>query len=168
MFNSTQRERRLALKKTWALCSCVLLSLAGSSGLLADPIQITGGVGGGISGVCITNCNNSPNLLVSGDIGVYMVSQHSSDTQELLVLLVPNDTTNLFSSDPFDAIEVYNTSPRAFTGVTGSSVLATPANAASFGLGNALYVSGALTSMARESISIADYFELPKESICVI
>lgn len=54
--------------KTWAVCSCVLWSLLGSSDLLADPIQITGGV----SGVCVTNCDNSPNLLVPGDIGVYM------------------------------------------------------------------------------------------------
>ena len=128
--------------KIWALYSCVLLSLAGSSGLLADPIQITGGVGGGISGVCVTNCDNSPNLLVPGDIGVYMVSQNSSAAEELLVLLVPNDTTDLFSSDPFSAIKVYNTNPLAFTGVTGSSVLATPANAASFGLSSAHYVSG--------------------------
>ena len=128
--------------KNWALYSSVLLLLAGSAELLADPIQITGGVGGGISGVCVTNCDNSPNLLVTGDIGVYMVSQNSSAAEELLVLLVPNDTTNLFSSDPFGAVKVYGTNPLVSTGATGSSVLATPTNAASFGLGSAHYVSG--------------------------
>lgn len=126
----------------WTLYSCSFLALAGASAVLADPIQITGGVGGGISGVCVTNCDNSPNLLIPNDIGVYMVSQNSNAGKELLVLLVPNDTTNLFSSDPFGTIKVYNTSPLASTGVTGSSVLATPTNGASFGLNSANYVAG--------------------------
>lgn len=128
--------------KTWVVCSCVLWSLVGSSALFADAIQVTGGVAGGATGVCVTNCDNSPNLLVPGDIGVYMVSQNSSAAQELLVLLVPNDTTNLFSTDPFGTIKVYNTAPLASAGETGSSALATPTNAASFGLGSAHYVSG--------------------------
>jgi hypothetical protein len=146
--------------KIWAVYSCILLSLAVSSGLLADPIQITGGVGGGTSGLCVTNCDNSPNLLVSGDIGVYMVSQNSSAAEELLVLLVPNDTTNLFSSDPFGTIKVYNTNPLASTGATGSSVLATPTNAASFGLNSTHYVSGGfygtITSNSG-SVKVGDY-----------
>ncbi len=134
-----------------------------SSCLLADPIQITGGVGGGISGVCVTNCDNSPNLLVPGDIGVYMVSQNSSAAKELLVLLVPEDTTNLFASDPFGTIKVYDTNPLSFTGVTGSSVLATPGNAASFGLNNTNYVSGGFygtISSSSGSVKVGNYLNI--------
>ena len=70
-----------------------------------------------------------------------MVSQGSKATKELLVLLVPNDTTNIFGSDPFINENLYTTGPLAPTGVTGNSAFATPSNAGSFGLG-ANFVSG--------------------------
>jgi hypothetical protein len=127
--------------KSWVFYSSFLLALGTCSGLLADPIQITGGVGGGISGLCVTNCDNSPNLLVEGDIGVYMVSQNSSAAEELLVLLVPNDSTNLFTTDPLGAIELYDTNPLVATGAAASSEFATPTDAASFGLSDTHYVA---------------------------
>jgi hypothetical protein len=137
------------------------LALFGASMALADPVQITGGVSGGLSGVCVTNCDNSPNLLVVNDIGVYMVSQNSTASKELLVILVPNDTTNLFSSDPFGTIDVYNTNPLVSTGATGSSAFATPTNAgATFGLSGTHYKTdgfyGTITSSSG-SVKVGEY-----------
>jgi len=108
--------------------------------LLADPIQVTGGV----NGICSANCDASPNLLGNGsDIGIYIPSGTATAAEELLVLLVPNDTTNLFTTDPLGTINVYNPFPGSKTG-TGTSQFGTVADAhATFGLGG-----GTLTNVA--------------------
>lgn len=81
-------------------------------GLLADPIQVTGGV----NGACSTNCDGSPNLLGNGsDLGFYIPSNTASAAEELLVLLIPNDTTNLFTTDPLGTINVYDPYPGSKT-----------------------------------------------------
>jgi len=108
--------------------------------LAADPIQVTGGV----NGICSTNCDASPNLLGNGsDLGFYIPSNTDSAAQELLVLLIPNDTTNLFTTDPLGKINVYDPYPGPKTS-TGTSQFGTVADAGTtFGLG-----SGSLTNVA--------------------
>ena len=115
-------------------------SLTAVCTLLADPIQITGGV----NGTCSTNCDASPNLLGSGsDLGIYIPSGTATANEELLVLLVPNDTTNMFTTDPLGTINIYNPYPGSKTG-TGSSQFGTAADAGTkFGLG-----TGSLTNVA--------------------
>jgi hypothetical protein len=112
----------------------VLLMAGSNSTLSADDAQITGG----INGTCVTNCDNSPNLLGTGqDAGIF-ITGNGTAAKELLVLLVPNDTTNLFASDPLGSITIYDchTGTCIATGLTGTSQFATKANAGTtFGLG---------------------------------
>src|SRR3974390_2898986 len=105
----------MLLSKAFSMAAMAAV-LTGSA-LLADPIQVTGG----ISGACSANCDSSPNPLGNGsDIGFFISSMTDSASQELLVLLVPNDTTNLFATDPISSVNVYNPFPGAKTG-TGTS-----------------------------------------------
>ena len=106
-------------------------------GLTADQLEVTAGVAGAASGLCAFSCQDAPNFLLPTDIGLYIPGKKTA-SQELLVLLVPDDTTNLFTSDPIASVKVYNTNPSlTATGVVGTSAFATAANAgATFGLGS--------------------------------
>jgi PEP-CTERM motif-containing protein len=111
----------------------------GSWTLRADPLQITDGISGtkgGANGSCASNCDFTPNNLLTGtDLGLYIPSNSDSAAQEILVFLVPNDTTDLLhAQNPLGAITLYNSSLTKISEAT-SSAFATPTNASAFGLG---------------------------------
>ena len=115
----------------------------------ADPLQITNGAGGtngGGNGSCSANCDFIPNNLLSGnELGLYIPSNSvSAISQELLVFLVPNDTTDILGGvNPLGTITLYDSSLTKIPEST-SSAFATPTNASSFGLGTgSLTYSGA-------------------------
>jgi hypothetical protein len=116
----------------------LFMAIACASSVYADPIQITAGVGVG----CAINCDASPNNLGAGtNIGFYIPGKTASASKELLVLLVPNDTTNLFATNPLGAVTLYNTNPLSATGSTGTSSFAAPGTLG-LGSGTLSYLGG--------------------------
>lgn len=123
--------------KRIGLCVVILTGFLVVPGLIADQLEVTAGVAGAASGLCAFGCQDAPNFLLPTDIGLYIPGKKTA-TEELLVLLIPDNTTNLFTSDPIASVKVYDTNPSlTFTGVVGTSAFAGPANAGNiFGLGS--------------------------------
>jgi hypothetical protein len=83
-----------------------------------------------------------PNLVGNGsDISVYLNGNSSSITNQfLLILLVPNDTTNLFASNPLGTITTYPNYPSTTGQHAGTSAFAS--SGFGLGTGTATFVAG--------------------------
>jgi hypothetical protein len=84
-------------------------------------------IGGGAGTGCATGCAGDPNVIGSGNtVDVYQngAGQRTLGQPLLLILAVPNDTTNLFGSDPISGVSFINSYPGGST-VAGTSAFAT-------------------------------------------
>src|SRR5438132_13148223 len=81
-------------------------------------------IGPGAGTPCATGCAGEPNLIGSGDIiDIFQTSGGANATvnqPQLLILGIPNDTTNLFASDPITGVTYTNPYPGG-TSTAGSS-----------------------------------------------
>jgi len=81
-------------------------------------------IGPGAGTACATGCAGEPNLIGSGNIvDIFQTSGGANATltpPQLLILGVPNDTTNLFASDPITGVTYTNPYPGG-TSTAGSS-----------------------------------------------
>src|SRR5207302_7252745 len=81
-------------------------------------------IGPGAGTACAMGCSGEPNLVGSGNvIDIFQTSGGSPNTvvqPETLILGVPNDTTNLFASNPISGATYINPYP-ARTSTLGSS-----------------------------------------------
>lgn len=105
--------------------------LAGVGNANAGVVNIGDGLGG--SNPTGQLPPQDPVLLGDGsNISVYLNGSGTISTTMLIALLVPNDTTNLYTSDPFGAISVYADYPSLTNEQSGSSALV--GNDSTFGL----------------------------------
>src|SRR5438552_17713874 len=81
-------------------------------------------IGPGAGTACATGCAGEPNLIGSGNIvDIFQTSGGANATltpPQLLILGIPNDTTNLFASDPITGVTYTNPYPGG-TSTAGSS-----------------------------------------------
>jgi len=104
----------------------------GLGGAMAGTINIGNGAGG--SNSTGTNCPPCDPVLVGSGTNISIEVQGSSsiDSEVLLAILIPNNTTNLFAgADPLGKITLYGAFPGPSTG-TGSSTF----TGTGFGLGS--------------------------------
>jgi hypothetical protein len=110
----------------------LLLSVVGGCSAWAGTLHIGPGAGTG----CAQGCAGDPNHLGSGS-HVDIFQENGSGTlshPELLILGVPNDSSNLFSIDPISGVKYYNPYPGGAP-VAGTSAFAT---AGTYGLKTAV------------------------------
>ncbi len=118
--------RRLAL--TLLLLGLTGVGTAWANTILLDPSTLHIGPGAGT--LCATGCAGAPNALPTGNkLDIYQNQNTVGVTigsPVLLILGIPNDTTNLFSSNPVAPPTYYNPYPSAFPGggVPGTSSFA--------------------------------------------
>lgn len=93
-------------------------------------------IGPGVGTSCATGCAGEPNLLGTGsDVDIFLTSGSGSLNQaQFLILGIPNNTTNLFTTDPISGVSYYLPYPGG-SAAAGSSVFAT---AGTFGLKGAV------------------------------
>jgi hypothetical protein len=80
-------------------------------------------IGPGAGTACATGCAGDPNLISGNVIDIFQTSGGSPATvlqPELLILGIPNDTTNLFASNPISGVTYINPYPGG-TSTSGSS-----------------------------------------------
>ena len=125
--------------RTGILVVAFLLSIANTAwATLIDPATLHIGPGAGtFCAITQPSCTTDPNNVGSGHVvSIYQNSGGAKDTVQnplLLILGIPNDTTNLFPTNPILSDVSYNPYPDGFpgSGVSGSSSFAT---AGTFGL----------------------------------
>jgi hypothetical protein len=95
---------------------------------IVDPSTLNMGPGNCPSPGDVMGCGNSPNLVQGGNLLTIFQQSHGGQANlpspQLLILGVPNNTTNLFSTDPINSV-VYENPLGTNTPVTGSSAFAT-------------------------------------------
>lgn len=99
-----------------------------------DPANLHIGPGAGTS--CATGCAGEPNLLGTGSgVDVYLTSASGSLSQPVFLILgIPNNTTNLFTTSPITGVDYYAPYPGG-TPAAGGSAFAT---AGTYGLKSAV------------------------------
>ena len=93
-------------------------------------------IGPGAGTSCAAGCAGEPNVLGTGnDVDVYLTSGSGNLGQPLFLILgVPNDTTNLFTTSPMSSMNYYNPYPSG-TATPGSFAFA---KAGTYGLKGAV------------------------------
>ncbi len=88
----------------------ILVAISPAWAELLDPATLHIGPEGGTP--CATGCGGHPNLLVSGSVlDIYQTpdsNQAILTSPVLLILGVPNNTSNLFSTNPIASVSVFN------------------------------------------------------------
>ncbi|HEV2379580.1 MAG TPA: PEP-CTERM sorting domain-containing protein [Terriglobia bacterium] len=105
-----------------AVSALLMTLVAGCSAAWAGTLH----VGPGAGTACAPGCAGDPNHIGSGShVDIFQESGGGTLSHpELLILGVPNDSVNLFSTDPIGAVTYYNPYPGG-TGVAGTSAFAT-------------------------------------------
>lgn len=103
------------MRKNVLLALILLVGIIGSAwGDELDPATLHVGAGAGTT--CATGCGGDPNLIGSGNTIDIFQNQGGSTALSapvLLILGVPNDTTNLFTSSP-TSVTFYNSYPTSY------------------------------------------------------
>ena len=113
---------RLSLGKftAWALGALLMMFLP----IVQASADSTLHIGAGAGTACAMGCAGDPNAIGNGNtIDIFQTSGGSKDTlgqPQLLILGIPNDTTNLFASDPISGVTYINPYPGG-TSISGSS-----------------------------------------------
>jgi hypothetical protein len=104
----------------------IFLGSASLNGDTTDPATLH--IGGGAGTPCATGCAGEPNLISGNNLDIYQTSGGADPipAPQLLILGVPNDTTNLFGTDPITGVTYINPYPGGATtsGSSGSSFFA--------------------------------------------
>ena len=101
----------------------VVVMFLGSASLKADS---TLHIGPGAGTACATGCAGEPNLITGDTLDIYQTSGGANAAippAQLLILGVPNDTTNLFATDPITGVTYINPYPGGAT-TSGTSLSA--------------------------------------------
>lgn len=118
-----------------AVCFSLVCAYQTKAQTLIDPATLHIGAGAGTP--CAMGCGGDPNPIGSGNtVDVFQNSNGAPalKTPLLLILSVPNDTTNLFASNPISGVSFTNPYPGGST-VAGTSAFAT---AGTYGLKSAV------------------------------
>jgi PEP-CTERM motif len=133
MLRSTSQGEKMVKKYLpWALAS--LLVSAGLTSPVARA-DSTLHVGTGAGTACATGCAGDPNLLGSAtSVSIYQNSGGPPTLAEpvLVIVGVPNDITNLFTTDPFTGVTAIN----AYPGGTTTAGTTSFASGGTYGLKN--------------------------------
>jgi len=108
-----------------AICFTLVGSYQANAQTFIDPATLHIGAGAGTP--CAMGCAGDPNLIGSGNtVDIYQNSGGAGTLGApiLLIVAVPNDTTNLFASNPITGVSYINPYPGGTT-TTGSSAFAT-------------------------------------------
>lgn len=105
-----------------ALSALLMTLVAGCSAAWAGTLH----VGPGAGTACAQGCGGDPNQIGSGShVDIFQESGGSTLSHaQFLILGVPNDSSNLFSTDPISGVTYFNPYPGG-TGVAGTSAFAT-------------------------------------------
>src|ERR1700688_970602 len=116
---------RAAILCVLATCFALVCSYQINAQTKIDPATLHIGAGAGTP--CAMGCAGDPNLIGSGNTVDVFQNSGGADTLSsplLLILAVPNDTTNLFASNPISGVSFINAYPGGST-VAGTSAFAT-------------------------------------------
>jgi hypothetical protein len=116
---------RAAILCVLATCFTLVCSYQISAQTKTDPATLHIGAGAGTP--CAMGCGGDPNLIGSGNTVDVFQNQGGNDVINsplLLIVAVPNDTTNLFATNPISGVSFINPYPGGST-VAGSSAFAT-------------------------------------------
>lgn len=121
-------------RSSLGLCLAVMmvLGVACARADIVDPSTLHIGPGAGTP--CATGCGGDPNLIGGSTADVFQTSGGAPTLSQpvLIILGVPNDSTNLFSTDPITALTAVNPYPGGTQTAGGSSF----ATAGTYGLGS--------------------------------
>jgi len=116
---------RAAILFALATCFTLVCSYQINAQTKTDPATLHIGAGAGTP--CAMGCGGDPNLIGSGNtVDIYQNSGGADTllTPLLLIVAVPNDTTNLFATNPISGVSFTNAYPGGTT-VAGTSAFAT-------------------------------------------
>lgn len=116
---------RTAIWLAIAICITLVGSYQADAQTFIDPATLHIGAGAGTA--CAMGCAGDPNLIGSGNtVDIYQNSGGAGTLGApiLLIVAVPNNTTNLFASNPITGVSYINPYPGGTT-TSGSSAFAT-------------------------------------------